>query len=209
MEPHFTWARQNVLACHDCDLLLNRPARPGRFACPRCGAVLGDSDGHAPETSLALVLAGVIAFIIANAHPVVGLDANGLRSSTTLIGCALTLFDQQMPAIGALVLFTAVLVPALELGAQLYLLAPLCLGLRPPGFARMMRLARVAHPWGMVEVFLLGTLVALVKLAHLARVEPGIGLWCFFALITLLAANASRFNPALLWERYASCRPLT
>ncbi len=197
-----------MIACHDCDLLLVRPAHTARLCCPRCEARLDSGSRHSPEASLALVVAGLIVLCIANLYPVVGLDANGVRSATTLVGCATTLMHQDMTLIGLLVLFTAIAVPTFELCTQLYLLLPLNLGYRPPGFALLMRLIRTVHPWGMVEVFLLGTLVALVKLAHLARVEPGIGLWSFFALILLMAANASRFDPVLLWERYAACRPL-
>jgi paraquat-inducible protein A len=71
-----------------------------------------------------------------------------------------------------------------------------------------MRAIQMLHPWGMVEVFLLGVLVSLVKLAHLAQVHPGIGLWSFFVLIVLLATSASRFDAALLWERYEACRAI-
>ena len=53
----------------------------------------------------------------------------------------------------------------------------------------------------MVEVFLLGTLVSLAKLAHLAHVQPGIALWSFAALMVLLAAAAAAFDPHALWER--------
>ena len=54
------------LACHDCDLLMTRPARRGRLVCPRCGARLPQSAALALESSLALVIAGLIVLVIAN-----------------------------------------------------------------------------------------------------------------------------------------------
>jgi paraquat-inducible protein A len=53
----------------------------------------------------------------------------------------------------------------------------------------------------MVEIFMLGALVSLVKLAGLARVIPGIGLWSLFAVIILTAAAHATFDVAGYWER--------
>ncbi|WP_255374052.1 paraquat-inducible protein A [Vogesella sp. LIG4] len=157
---------------------------------------------------MALVLTGIFVFLLANVFPVVGLEAGGIRTATTLLGTAIQLMHQDMLPVAMLVLFTGVLLPGIELLALLYLLLPLTLGHAPRGFPRAMRLIRLLHPWGMVEVFMLGVLVSLVKLAHLAQVHPGIGLWSFFALIVLLATSASRFDAAMLWERYETCRTI-
>ena len=60
----------------------------------------------------------------------------------------------------------------------------------------MLRVLRAVQPWGMVEVFMLGVLVSLVKLAHLASVVPGIALWSFAALMLLFAGDGGVFRPA-------------
>jgi paraquat-inducible protein A len=51
-----------------------------------------------------------------------------------------------------------------------------------------------------VEVFMLGVLVSLVKLAHLAGVVPGIAIWSFAALMLVMAALSSVFDPRALWQ---------
>lgn len=207
LQPSRPDAATPLLACHECDLLQAAPANSVQgVSCCRCGGQLLPGPAYRPSTSLALVLAGLLVFVLANAFPVVGLEANGIKTATTLLGTAWQLSQQQMEPVALLVLLTGVLTPGLELLCLLYLLLPLSLGHAPRGFARVMRLVHVLHPWGMVEVFLLGVLVSLVKLAHMAEVHPGIGLWSFFALIVLLAGNASRFDPGMLWERYQACR---
>jgi paraquat-inducible protein A len=50
-------------------------------------------------------------------------------------------------------------------------------------------------------VFMLGVLVSLVKLAHIATVIPGVGMWAFFALIVTLAWASSALDPHEVWER--------
>ena len=210
LQPSRPDAATPLLACHECDLLQAAPANSVQgVSCCRCGGQLLPGPAYRPSTSLALVLAGLLVFVLANAFPVVGLEANGVKTATTLLGTAWQLSQQQMEPVALLVLLTGVLTPGLELLCLLYLLLPLSLGHAPRGFARVMRLVHVLHPWGMVEVFLLGVLVSLVKLAHMAEVHPGIGLWSFFALIVLLAGNASRFDPGMLWERYQACRNRT
>ncbi|KIA79425.1 paraquat-inducible protein A [Chromobacterium amazonense] len=197
-----------LTACHDCDLLLRLPpAGEGRatIRCPRCGAALYEQGTDAPSTSCALLLAGVVAFAIANCYPVLMLEVAGNRNAATLWQTALALHGQNMPEVALLVLFTGIVMPALALCSMLYLQLPLLLGKAPPGFAVIMRLYGMARPWCMVEVFLLGVLVSLVKLVHLANVHPGIGLWAFFGLIVLMTASAVRFRPYRLWERYQAC----
>jgi paraquat-inducible protein A len=51
----------------------------------------------------------------------------------------------------------------------------------------------------MVEVFMLGVLVALVKLAHIASAIPGVALWSLGALMLLIAAVAASFDPRRVW----------
>ena len=210
LQPPRPDAASPLLACHECDLLQAAPAHNVQgVCCCRCGGQLLPGPAYQPSTSLALVLAGLLVFVLANAFPVVGLEAGGVKTATTLLGTAWQLSQQQMEPVALLVLLTGVLTPGMELLCMLYLLLPLSLGHAPRGFARVMRLVHVLHPWGMVEVFLLGVLVSLVKLAHMAEVHPGVGLWSFFALIVLLASNASRFDPGMLWERYQACRAST
>ena len=53
---------------------------------------------------------------------------------------------------------------------------------------------------------MLGTLVSLAKLAHLAPVVPGIALWSFGALMFLVAAAAASFDSRTLWARVEAAR---
>jgi paraquat-inducible protein A len=86
---------------------------------------------------------------------------------------------------------------------MLYLLVPLQLGKIPRHLHNAFRIARLAQPWGMVEVFLLGSLVSMVKLTQVAHVDPGIGLYCIGGYSLLIAAAISAFEPHELWERAA------
>jgi paraquat-inducible protein A len=193
----------SLIACRECDLLQREIMLPpgGQACCSRCGAVLYRNKPDSLDRTLAFTVGAAVLFILANVFPVVGLEAQGNRTSTTLFGTVRTLHDQGMTSVASLVFVTTILVPALNMGAMLYMLLPLRLGVVPKGLPAMFRLIQTVRPWGMVEVFMLGTLVALAKLSHIAAVRPGVALWSFGMLMFLVAAAASSFDARALWAR--------
>src|SRR2546425_3584770 len=193
----------SLIACHECDLLQREIVLPpgGTACCSRCGAVLYRNKPDSLDRTLAYTVGAAVLFILANVFPVVGLEAQGNRTSTTLFGTVRTLHDQGMTSVAVLVFVTTILMPMLDIGAMLYMLLPIRLGVVPKGLPAMFRLVQTVRPWGMVEVFMLGTLVSLAKLGHLAHVVPGVALWSFGMLMVLVAAAAASFDAHELWAR--------
>jgi paraquat-inducible protein A len=191
-----------LVACPECDLLQREPALvpEGCADCVRCGAELFRNKPHSIDYTLAFLAAATIVFIYANVFPLMDMDARGLRSSTTLLGTATALQEAGMPSVSLLVLATAILFPAVELGGMAYMLLPLRLGHVPPGLRFAFRTVEWVRPWCMVEVFVLGALVAYVRLNDVApvRVDPA-----FYALglfVFLLAAADATFEPRAVWH---------
>ena len=133
--------------------------------------------------------------LIGNFFPIVGLNIQGQHVETTVFGAAHQLWHEDMPIVAMLLITTTVLVPLIELCVLIWLLLPLRAGRRPLGFVRLFRTFLLAHPWAMVEVFILGVLVALVKLSHMADVLPGPAIWCFGLLMLVLTALSATLNP--------------
>ena len=100
-----------------------------------------------------------------------------------------------------LVLLTTILVPLLQLLVLVYVLVPLYLNRTPWKLGSIFRLFHSLQPWGMMEVFMIGILVAVVKLVGMAQIVPGLALWSFAVLIIVLAAAAANLDPRLVWER--------
>jgi paraquat-inducible protein A len=105
-----------------------------------------------------------------------------------------------MKGVAALVFATTILIPAVEISLMLYVLLPLKFGRLPGELASILRIVQSVRPWSMTQVFILGVLVALVKLAHLAHVVPGVALWAFGGLIVLLTAASTTFNMHAMWN---------
>ena len=197
-----------LTACHECDLLQREAALPqgGVAHCRRCGAELYRSHPHSLERTLALTAGAIVLFIMANSFPIIGLQLDGQVIQTTLFNTVRTLWDEEMRSVAALVFVTTIAMPALQLFAVAYLVLPLRLGRVPAHFGLVFRMLQSVRPWGMVEVFMLGVLVSLVKLAHLAGVVAGVALWSFAALMLVMAGITAVFDARGLWARASALR---
>lgn len=193
----------NVIACHECDLLLQRPPRLRALVphCPRCGArVSGAAPG--PKTldrMCALALAALLMYCVAQIFPIVALDAAGVVSHATLADAVRALWSNGQPVVAVLVFGTTMLFPLLELAAWLYLLAPLRAARVPRRFAPVLHAVQRLRPWSMVEVLMLGVLVTMVKMTSVAHVIAGPALFAFAGLAGMLAFLSS-IEPAGLWN---------
>ena len=159
---------------------------------------------HKPDSfnrTFALTLAALVLYLIANAVPMLGLHAVGREAFTTVIGGAQQLWNNGQQLVSVLVLFAAVISPALQIGFLLAILIG-CTRERPPAWVGLLlRHLEFTRTWSMIEVMLLGVLVALTKIADYATVIIGTAFFALFALVILLAAIQSCFDPREVWER--------
>jgi paraquat-inducible protein A len=167
----------------------------------RCGTALYRPKRDSINRTLALALAGLILYIIANTNPFLGFKIGSQVRETILATGIYQLYQQDMKMIATIVLFTVVLVPAIYLFSMLYILVPLQMNLVPRHLARVFRLLGFLKPWGMMEIFMLGILVSAVKLGKMATIIPGAALFAFMALIFVQAAMTVTLDSHLIWEQ--------
>lgn len=73
---------------------------------------------------------------------------------------------------------------------------------RPPRWVgTLLRHHPATRTWSMIEVMMLGVLVALVKIADYATVIPGMALFVLWILVFLLAGMQASFDSREVWER--------
>jgi paraquat-inducible protein A len=102
--------------------------------------------------------------------------------------------------------FNLLIAPGLHLLAFLYVLVPVSLNRRAPGMFRVFRYLRLLQPWHMVEIFMLGVLVSMVKLAKMAQIIPGVAVYSLTAFIFVMAAASAAVDPHEVWERWEDGR---
>jgi paraquat-inducible protein A len=191
------------IGCLHCDALQRPsllPAGAGAH-CYRCGAGLYRAPRDGIERAAAFSVAALILFVVANAFPILKLQLAGTGTQTTLLGAVTALTRQDMDIVAMLVLLTTLVFPVLQLVGMCALLVPVALGRSDALLPQVFRLVHSLRPWAMVEVFLLGTLVALSKLGNIATAVPGIALWSLGATVLASAAAHANFDAHQLWAR--------
>jgi paraquat-inducible protein A len=197
------FADTTIIGCPHCDLLQRLPElAPGASArCPRCDKELWRHRADSLNRTLALTLGAALLYIVANSVPMLGLTIVGRAASTTVIGGAEHLWSNGQQMVAVLVLLTAVIAPALQIGFMLAIV----LGAhreRPPRWVgTLLRHHPTTRTWSMIEVMMLGVLVALVKIADYATVIPGMALFVLWVLVFLLAGMQASFDSREVWER--------
>jgi paraquat-inducible protein A len=153
------------------------------------------------DLPLALAVTAAIVFVIANTTRLMDLSAIGRSASTTIVGGAFEMWKNGQEITGILVAFCAVLAP----GGYIVFMLLLLLGARrtpvPLWVGAMLRWVQYFETWSMLEVMMLGILVALIKIAELATVHAGIGMFAVGVLILLFPAIVVTFDIRELWQR--------
>ena len=198
-----------LIVCPACDLVHRGETAPiaQRTRCTRCRAPLHRADGAHLDTAIALALAALGLFALGNLYPIVSLHINGTTRSATLLEAALGLLRQGFPTLSMIVVLTTVIAPLLQLLSLLYLLIPLRRGRRAPHQRLAFRLLTHLRPWTFFEVFMLGAVVALVRLTKFAQVLPGIALLCCALFMIALAALTNLTSPQQIWHWVERSRP--
>ncbi len=193
----------SLIACHECDLLHRVQPLPdgGAARCVRCDALLYYQKKDSLDRTLALTIAGLVLLIVANIFPFLAMKSKGLVRETTLITGIKGLYLQGMEALALLVFLTIILVPLVHIAGMLYVLVPLKGNRVPRHLALVYRFIRSLQPWAMMEVFMLGILVSMVKLGKMATIVPGLALYSFVVLIFVLAGAAASLDPRIVWDR--------
>lgn len=191
------------VACHFCDTLHEAPRlRDGDAAyCRGCGHMLYRNRPHSLARATGFSSAALIFMAVAHAFPFLTMESGGITTRLTLVESIRVFLREGNPLLAVAVAFFTIVAPLILTGGLLYVAAPLRHGVALPGAALVTRCQQLLEPWSMLEVFLLGLLVSLLKLGHLARIEYGVGLWALGGLVLCTSAAIAGIDRLELWDR--------
>ncbi len=175
--------------------------RPGaRARCPRCGAVLTTERAGALDSVLAAAISTVVLLAAAVFLPFITIEAAGRHRDAAVFDAIIAAGGEAWPlavAVGAMV----VALPLARALALLWVLAPIRLGFAPAPQARAaFRLAIELRPWSMMEIFIIGVAVALVKISGMAIVGLGAAFWLFVALAAVALYEDTALCRRTIWR---------
>ncbi|MNZ34667.1 Inner membrane protein YebS [compost metagenome] len=192
----------DLIICEYCDAVYQRaPLQRHQSAlCVRCGGVLQRYNAVSVQQRLALSVTGAVLLAFANVYPVMTISMQGLTHSATLWDAVMILSTGTITFIALVAALAIIVAPVLQVTLLIWVLTFALGGRRAPGFAFCMRWLEALRPWSMLEVCLLGALVAVIKLAGLLDVIPGVGLVAMAALSVLIIYIAGK-DIRDLWEQ--------
>ena len=194
-------ARERIV-CFECDAAY-APCSVGKddiLRCRRCGATLARGHGLGSDGQLGLAVGALLTFTIASLSPIVTLELRGIRSVATLFEATRDTWQAGEHGVALLSAATAFVFPLIVILLHLWALTPMVLGKRAWWLARVLRALRWVTRWSMVEVFMLGVLIAVVRSAGITHIVLGPGIFAYGVLTVLLTAmNAAGLET--LWAQ--------
>ena len=189
-----------LLACHNCGAAYQRPVlEPGQWAqCERCDHVLETYAVFTPRAWLAVIVAALLCFMLANAYPIATLLISGQSQAASFFDAIVITWQAGYPEVAVVSFAAGFLLPLVQLLLLLWVFLALSVGRLPQKFEELVSLVDLLKPWCMVPVFLMGILVSVVKLVGLASLVPGVGLFAtavsaiFVTALTRLSAQRIR-----------------
>lgn len=198
-----------LIACHECDHLHRYVTIPvgAKANCEHCGSFLYRHIPDSLNRSLALYFAALLLFLIANCFPFLSLTLGGRVVHNILLSGGWAMYEMGMGELGLLIFLTSFGFPLITILGMLYLLTSVRLGYKPPAMGPVFRIAEAVTPWSLVSVFMLGVLIAIVKLQDIANVIIGTSFYALTALLIVYAAARANFDPQVIWSLTPHANP--
>ena len=174
-----------MVACHGCDFLMERRtvALGMRARCPRCNTVIHRPIDNSVEKAMALSLAGLILFLPAMYMPLMTFTVAGLHGSGNVLDAMIVLFGKGYIFVGAMVCLVSIMFPLVKLSLLFISSASLAIGRVTQLTVTIFKLYKRLSEWGMVEVYMLGILVSIIKMHSMAEIAYNTGFFCFIGLV--------------------------
>jgi len=191
-----------LIACSGCDLLLERiNIKYGDSAfCPECGEKLYTPKKNSIDKTLALTLTALLLFLPAVFMPLITLDTLGFKESGSIVDGIIRFYEKGYLLVSLILLLTSLLFPLLKLSLLFVVSINLKLKRYPGTLPFLMRCYHYIDEWGMLEVYMIGILVSIIKMYHLAHIHYDIGFFCFTGLLIAAVCSSIAIDKHLFWN---------
>ena len=170
--------------------------------CHVCGSVIHSRIPNSISKTWALVIAAMILYVPANTLPIMTVVLWGDGKPDNIMSGVLSLVGAGMWPLALLIFVASIVIPIAKLLTLFGLLISVRLRStwRPVERTQVYRFTEFIGRWSMIDIFVIGILVALVQFGTVARVTPGMGALCFAAVVILTMIAAHSFDPRLIWD---------
>ena len=153
------------------------------------------------QKTWAWLITAAMLYFPANFLPITYTRIFGREVESTLLGGVVTLWEHGDKPIAVIIFVASILVPL----GKMTVLSWLCLSVQlGSNFAltqktKLYRVADFVGRWSMIDVFVVGILVALVQVGNILTIRPGVAAVAFAAMVVTTMLASLSFDPRLLW----------
>ena len=195
----------HYVQCRNCGLLQVQPpvAPHDLVSCSRCNTQLEHSAGKSLDATLACSAAIMLLLIPAWTAPFMTASALGATRTSFLPMSISVVWSDGSPPLALAVFLLVLMFPLMRFATMTAVLAALRLGRRPSWLTSAFRLCNMLQTWAMIDVFLLGLMVAYIRLRSSIYVSLGPGAVCFIAAGFLSMVARATLDKAMVWRMIA------
>lgn len=199
--------QQAYISCEECGYVAHViPLSAGTKAtCPRCHHALIHQIESPTQQVLAYGFACLIAFMMSLGFPFMSFNAKGLTSEIHLFDAAISMSHFNYDVLSVLTILCVFLLPVAYICTVMFLYFYSDHQFKFMSLASLRMLtwfSRKSKPWLMVDVFLTGVLIALVKILSLAKVGFGPSFWALIIYTLLFVKLMSLVDETYLWDKF-------
>jgi len=198
----------NTFECHECALPVTIPLLVERqkALCPRCGLLLTAKYHNAIDRILAYSISAIFFLILSLLFEFLAFQSNGIERKIDILTSLTILMENNYQLLAVLEVLTIFIIPVLVLLSLIYLLIPLRKGVSPRGGRFILDLVYKLLPWSMVEIFVVGVLVSLVKIISLADITLGPSFFAYILFSLSMTAAVLHLDKHQL-QQLLGCTP--
>jgi len=192
-----------IWLCEECDAILPKQhLSPGdKVFCPNCKKKITEQSRYPLQVPLAFAITGLLLLIPACTLPLIKMQFLSSTTNHSIVSGILDFIQQGMWVPAILILFGTIISPFIYLVLSTFILSCMTLNIYHRYLITLLRLFDRIKRWGMLEVYLLGIFIAIIKLSDIAKVYLGFGLIILAGLIFCQAAISLTAKSQILWDR--------
>ena len=191
-----------LTACRECDLLVERISlsENQQAICPRCKSLLYQGRRNPINKTLIASSSGLLMVFPAYFLPIMNMEALGLSNSASVLTSIPLMLTSSFWIAGLGLILFVVLFPILILAISFFVSLHLRFGIYPKYLTPLQKSFQRMVRWGMPEVYILGLIVAFVKLADDFSVFLGSGMICFIVMMFCSLLVTTTVSRHYFWE---------
>jgi len=191
-------------SCPVCHAIVKLSPNPSEATaiCPRCNSEVNARKPDAVQKTWALLFASIVFYIPANLLPMMHVETFAGTQSDTIMSGVLYFMETGSYLIAFVIFVASIFVPILKIIILIYLLISVqkrsCIGQKTR--TKLYRLTEIIGRWSMVDIYVVGTMVALVHFGSLTEIKAGMGANFFLLVVIMTMFAAMSFDPRLIWD---------